>query len=427
MADLIVKHPFRDIAKGGGPTGYLYNLRAAAAEFGVESGITFDINEDAAAPPRPPLPPPAPWPLWKKVYNRLLMGYSAVTDGVKEKLAGPKPADFIPEIFDAELDAFEDWKEHYYGWITREHALKMFDADLLYANDIWLASALVKHCPELSREKLVLISHSPTWTIIEATARILPNYPDPRYMKIKRVRAIVDDNLETMASIRAVLWPCREAVPEYPEWVEANAAGRGANVFAETGVQKPTGELTAQQMRAQWKVESGQKVVLFIGRAHPHKGFHRFLSWANAAKKQGDNSYVFVHAGQPPQPADPDSPLRHVGYIKDNAAAYAAADLVVIPNQYSYMDIGLLESLSLGAKIAISPTGGHSLFPRICPEIPVIPDTDPTAEWNVLKSYIREYADTTARQDAFVRLWEQRFSLKPFCENHIRVVRELMP
>ncbi len=423
MSDLLVKHPFRDIAKGGGPTGYLYNLRTAAAEFGLDTGVTFDINEDMKAPPRPPVPPPAPWPLWKKVYNLLRRGYGAAATTVGSSI--PKPPDYIPENFDAELDAFEDWKNHHYGWITESYARKMFDADLLFANDIWLASAIARLCPELSKEKLVLISHSPTWTIIEATARILPDYPDPRYLNIKRVRSIVDENLETMASIRAVLWPCAEAVPEYPEWVEVNANGRGANVFAETGVQKPTGTLSGADMRTQWQIEPNQRVVLFIGRAHPHKGFHRFHSWAQAARKQGDTGYVFVHAGQPPNDVDKNSPLRHVGYIKDNAAAYAAADLVVIPNQFSYMDIGLLESLSLGAKIAISPTGGHRLFPEICPDIPTIPDTNADDEWQTLKQYIQEYAATTTRQEAFQKLWESRFSLEPFCANHVRVCREL--
>ncbi len=52
----------------------------------------------------------------------------------------------------------------------------------------------------------------------------------------------------------------------------------------------------------------------------------------------------------------------------------------------------LLEALSLGAKVAISPTGGHKLFQKICPELPLIPDLPPTETWASLQRFIDECA-----------------------------------
>ena len=108
----------------------------------------------------------------------------------------------------------------------------------------------------------------------------------------------------------------------------------------------------------------------------------------------------------------------------DPAAAYQAADLVLFPNRKAYLDFGLLQCLSLGVPVAVSPVGGHAALVRECPPIPTIPrggdeevlaELGPLADGGLPADY----------RERVIRLWEERFSPRPFVEGHAAAARSL--
>jgi len=424
----LVRHPYNSIKRGGGGSGYLYNLRAGAEQFGASNDVRFEVSESIINPKPPVERPPS---LVKRVVGRLRYEVLSAIRPRGVQSDEPRYAPYeVPADFDERYKRRLIWVDERFGWMDEAFVRGLFECDLLFANELWMASIIQHLCPSLSREKLVIIPHSPTWPGTEQAADVLPDLVEELLVEIPSVRALNEQHLEVMANARAVMWPCAGAIGGYPEWDAETVRGAGLNVFGETGVLSPEPNMSTQQLRAQWGVLPHQRVILFIGRAHQHKGFDRFVDWADHYRSfnyEGkDDRYVFIHAGATPATKRDLSSIRHVGYITDNGAAYVTADLLVIPNRYSYLDIGLLEAMSLGAKIAISPTGGHGVMAGICPELCLIPGGTPEEVLPALIGFADEYASDSSRSDAFKALWKSRFSLQPFYENHVRVVNQLI-
>lgn len=119
------------------------------------------------------------------------------------------------------------------------------------------------------------------------------------------------------------------------------------------------------------------------------------------------------------------SAIRNVGYQSDNGSVYLAADLFLCPNRYAYFDIGVLEAMSLGAKIALSPSGGHQHLIRTCPLIPVISE-DKEEAWEHSMKQAAEYRNSSERSIQFKKIWEKDFSLRSLFTNHIVIVQNIL-
>jgi len=310
-----------------------------------------------------------------------------------------------------------DWLNATFSWIGRAEASRMFATDLLVVHSTLLAERLIRMCPEQAASKLILMTHSPTFLVHEVAVAGNPGVPEAELRDEPFVRAMVARELEVMQSARAVLWPCAEAQMGYPDWWELFQAGRVRSIYAETGTSRPVPKASSQAMRESWGIAPERKVALFIGRPHAHKGFDRFADWADLNRKRGDSRWTFVHCGNSAGANRDLSAITLAGYVTDNGAAYLAADLILIPNRHSYFDLGALEAISLGGKLALSPSGGHGYLTRTCPSVPVIPDDGAESSWDALEKIAAEYAADERRSQALVAAWQERFSLAPFYRN----------
>jgi glycosyltransferase involved in cell wall biosynthesis len=190
-------------------------------------------------------------------------------------------------------------------------------------------------------------------------------------------------------------------------------------------VPRPTARESRGETRGRWGATDADSVLLFMGRPHPHKGFDRFAAWSRHARGAGSR-LMFVSAGSEASwPGLDLSGIVAVGYQADPAAAYLAADLVLFPNRKAYLDFGLLQCLSLGVPVAVSPVGGHAALVRECTPIPVIPpgDGDEVVPWLEKTASAGLPPDYRER---VVRLWEERFSPLPFVLGHADAARRLL-
>ena len=270
------------------------------------------------------------------------------------------------------------------------------------------------------------MTHSPTFLAHELISAACPTTPEEELNADPCVRALVKREMDTMQAARAVLWPCAQAQEGYPEWWTLFQAGKAACVYAATGAARPEQKIAGAEMRRQWGIAPDRRIALFIGRPHPHKGFDRFVDWADLNRRRGNSRWVFVHCGNSAASTRDLSSVHLAGYVSDNGAAYLAADLVLIPNKYSYFDLGMLEALSLGAPLALSPTGGHDYLTRTYPVIPTIPDGPAEVTWPCLEEIAEDYAADPTRRQALRALWEQQFSLRPFYTNHTNLAGQLL-
>jgi glycosyltransferase involved in cell wall biosynthesis len=321
-------------------------------------------------------------------------------------------------------DAMVEWFARL-NRLDRATCAALLNCDFLVVHENHIAERILHFYPRAAH-KLGLITHAPTFFVDELATYLFPWLPEEQLYDDPVVTEFRRRELAVMQSVRAVLWPCPAAHEAYQGWDDLAQAGQVWNVYAETGCGRPTPGIEAAELRRRWGIPPDVCIALYLGRPHPHKGWLRFLEWANWYRRQSRDHWRFLFAGPPPDMAFHLSAVQCLGYVRDNGAALLAADLVVIPNRYTYFDLGVLEAMSLGARVAVSPTGGNKHLLQACPALGVIPEGPAETVWPALESVAADYANQPDKAAALVRAWETRFSLRPFVQNHVRAAEEIL-
>lgn len=396
----LVRHAHYRIEPGGGPHGYLHNLRAALAAHPAAAPRLEVATLDASGTPSP----------GPRESLRALVTSTPGLRGLRHRLRG----EFALRFERAEAD----WRASYEA-LSRADAERLLACDLFFAHETFLAERLLVLAPRLARERVALMTHAPSFYAHQIAGDLCPDDDEAAWRDAPCVRRLRDREVETMLAVKAVVWPTPGAADGYREWHERAAV---APPLVATGVPRPEPRTAVAEMRARWGVEAGQRVALFLGRPHPQKGFDLFVDWAEAAR--GDRSWVFVQAGGAPRHSRRElSRVRQAGYETDNGGAYRAADLVVFPNRYAYLDIGLLECLSLGAAVAVAPVGGHADVLRQSAEL--LPISGGAEAWAGLSAAAGELAEP-ARRTRIEALWAERYSPETFAAGHRAAAEALL-
>jgi glycosyltransferase involved in cell wall biosynthesis len=406
MAKLSVRHVHDSVdGKSGGPSGYLGFLSRALGLYDLPADVSLQV-----------------------------VGYTPMKTGAGlTSIRNSLPSIMTNNLFAIDEDqddisaTFRAWftsVRSYLDGITLDDCRRLFDCDLLFVHNVFAAGKLVELCEEVAREKVVLMTHGPKYFAHEAACTVYPDTDEDTLYAAPYIRRLVDYELAVMKAVRMVVWPCIEAQEGYEEWYRQYQSGEVQSAFAETGVPTPDHTVNPAELRRRWEIDRSQRVALFMGRAHKHKGFERFLDLADMFKKTGRKSWIFVFAGHKPETKRDLSSIRTVGFQPSDA--YLAADLVLIPNRYSYFDIGILEAMSLGANVVVSASGGHKHLIKACPAIHTIPNTDLKTCWQHLEGVAAEYAESKERQNQFVQIANERFSLRCFAQNHAVVSKTII-
>jgi glycosyltransferase involved in cell wall biosynthesis len=404
----LVRHVNQRIAPGGGPPGYLHNLRRAVADRGSRDELRIEVTTV-----------PTPGPGHGMSWPRRAAAAIASVPGIR-RLNYEIQGDFGLRF----KHVVADWRSHYAA-VDRHACQKLLACDLLFVHDTFLAEALRAHSPREARDKVVLVTHAPTFYAHQIAGDLLPDAPEQSWRDQRVVRSLRVREVDIMQSVRAVAWPFPEAQEGYAEWQAVARDHPARNVFIRTGVPRPETARTRQVVRDAWGVADTDRVALFMGRPHTDKGFWRYLDWAEAAS-HNPSRWIFAFAGQEPKHSRRDlSALRRLGYQSDNGGAYLAADLVVIPNRHSYLDIGLLECLALGVPVATTAVGGHRAMLRLSPAIGQIPEGSPADVWGRLEVAASEMAPPESHR-ARVDLWREMFSPDTFVDEHLRASAALL-
>jgi glycosyltransferase involved in cell wall biosynthesis len=103
-------------------------------------------------------------------------------------------------------------------------------------------------------------------------------------------------------------------------------------------------------------INSKEIAIGFIGRYNSDKGYDRFQSIAKSHQSNHNISFFSAGAGEL---AEDDENVINLGWRKDIADIISAMDLIIIPNRVTYFDLLPIESLMLGTPVAITGVGGN--------------------------------------------------------------------
>ncbi len=178
----LVSHPFYNVKRGDGGPGYLYNLKSGAEKYGPTQRVDIRVAQSVTAPPTPI--PSLPKRVVRRIKHELNLRFAPAPAAFDSALFSSTdlPAGFA-ERFDHQLG----WVRSTFDWMDKSYAERLFECDLLFAHESFFPVYLQNFCPKQAAEKLVIISHSPTWVAIETAANLMPNMTDDRLLQAKSV------------------------------------------------------------------------------------------------------------------------------------------------------------------------------------------------------------------------------------------------
>jgi glycosyltransferase involved in cell wall biosynthesis len=225
----------------------------------------------------------------------------------------------------------------------------------------------------------------------------------------------------------ALVYACREATESYhllwPGFTEIINEKRIH--YLPTGVKKQVAARSKNDLRKEFNMPADAFVYCFTGRKSAVKGYDLFVNAAKTLLQKHRNIYFLVVGKKEPIPAMIHSNWIETGWTDDVQSCIAASDIMIVPNRYTYFDLSVLETLSLGKPVLLSNTGGNKYFKRF--NSPGIFYHEPTVE-----SLVTGMANCLDKKDSLgtyglenENLYEQFFRCERFAADHITVYNDL--
>lgn len=132
-----------------------------------------------------------------------------------------------------------------------------------------------------------------------------------------------------------------------------------------TGLPEIKSSLSKIEARDLIGLPQNKMVVGYFGRYHSHKGYDIYRQEIDLLSARDD--ILFVSAGIGPLDIVSSNNYINFGWRTDIQNLIVACDIIVLPNRYTYFDLLPLECLSLSRPVAISRIGGNLKLERLCP------------------------------------------------------------
>lgn len=330
----------------GGPSGYLWHLRAGLERLGRADEVAFVLPSENAGASRVSGLRRQGMELLKRVPSlwRLLITYGP--SQLRDEIAlyrRNRPSDYrVPDMFKEALLSGQFKSVHCHTTI-----------DLISTHNSLVESGireqtrllLTVHCPELPSHEIsnVLVKNG-----------MLPSL-------VEEVRARLHDvDVHAFTVADSVIFPCVEAREIYDRMSPAFAAALAANdvAYVYTGIEEPpAGDQVAP-------VRQGEGFTLgYVGRHVEVKGYD-ILKEAVVPLLDSLDATMVVGGAEGPLYAPEHSRWIERGWISDPETLIQSVDVFVLPNRETYFDIVALEVMALGKAILASDTGGNKALAR---------------------------------------------------------------
>lgn len=320
-----IVHVIGNVRPGGGPGGYLYNLKQMLKMQKSNSVQVVSMHEtnDNAAKSGLSRHIEGRNKLYQKFIDIFYIGYASIFKKVYDDAT-------VLQLKDYEYVVFHDLN--------------------MLRNYMWRGYG--------KKQKIGVMIHSPIDPSRERAESLFGSKGAVWYQYIIDVV-----NLKlTLPFVDYVLLPCREAVEGYSEKYRKA-------IFQKRIIINPTGyiandkELITPQLRKEERARlgftDGDIVLGYFGRYNKDKGFDVFNMAASMDKSA---RLKFICAGQ--GPIVPHSNIKNLGWIKNVSHYIGLVDYIVVPNNVCYFDLIVLEALSLGANVIVTYVGGSKILDK---------------------------------------------------------------
>ena len=321
------------IRPGGGPGGYLYNLREGMHNTGLSSDkidfLSFSESSQRTA----------------------FVGGSGSTSISKRFLKRM--------LFDAPSAVnHRKWMERITPKALAEQVCQ-YDHVILHGQTTYfLATKLQKAGIPFS-----VMLHSPTVLADEGMmgASRLRKSTSLYYAWLRHIDRFL------LKKSRFVFSPSEDAMERYYEkFPDLNIQTK--TLYVRSGAPEPEIRSAREEVRQSLGFSKNELVVFYGGRFVEDKGFDLFLKVANMLSAKHE-TFRFVCAGTGPMESSIPPTVTNLGWRSDIHDLVNAVDLVVIPNRSTYFDLLPLEVAAVGRAIVSTATGGNRQLKALLPDL----------------------------------------------------------
>jgi glycosyltransferase involved in cell wall biosynthesis len=418
-----VAHIGPPLARQGGPAGYLFQLRQAAACARAQDIVSFP----AAAPPRQASARQAPSP-WSDA-RRLL---SKVKRAVGPPPRFERPSDESLHADHGHVEAIMVASNN----TIVEEAQPSFDRALAEKADVFFchdAAVAERALDSRDRDQSVwLIVHTPMPAALYMTWNWgVPEKDWREIMTFRDVRRWTAWEAAIWSSVDRLIIPCREAFGELVR-IDSSIARlerdlscllSGASL---TGAGERGTAVDRDALRRSLKLPLDEPVALFLGSGQAYRGLDTLLRSTKALKSNHPRGVVAV-AGPPKSSIEAGRRVIPLGPVRDVSGLLAAVDFVVNVNRFSLFDLSTIEALEAGKPLLMHAVGGNNTFHDLGAGCLMLPDLDPSTISNGLcRMFVLTGEEQAALGDASRRCYDEHLTLESFWARHVGMYQSVM-
>lgn len=399
-------HTYYYVRPGGGPAGYLWNLKSSLNTYNTNMIIPINIV-----------------PLYSNHTEYPRVNFSYV-----RQFATIKSLRLFMAIYGA-LRRRTRKLPRQFSFHREAEVLVLHSTDFAYRFIRTYGKA------DKCGQRLFVMPHAPTDETEEAIlswAAIFGEDPTQSYLHWLR-RLMAEAELSVFEHVEGIIVPCVESLEAYFVYdpVLRNRFERRLRQLTifeiPTGVVPlPLSNLDRYNARIKLGLPQEKIVIAYLGRYHKHKGFPLFRELVEYADSKEDNFY-FVSAGKGNERVPKAKKYKNLGWVNREQLSdlMVAVDVVLYPNSVAYFDLALLESMSVGKVLFVRNVGGHRKINA--PGVLKIDSGNPEEwYWELRKFIDKKFRDLPDLGAANKHIFETEYSQKVFLERHIQLTMELL-
>jgi len=394
-----ILHVVEYTSPGGGPSGYVYNLRQGLEQAGILGNLvdTFALSNS---------------------------DQRAYTQGSTDK-----PLDKVLK-FMGSGSALRLLLARYIAL----HCNKPLSAEVV--NTIAGYRAVVFHSARFafrylinhpaSEQKVFVMLHQPVNFAVELVDDWQLRYGQTQFAS-KAISKLADLELQTYLKATGVVTtttPSLNAYFDFDPVMRQTFQDQVEKHELPSGVPPLIPTKSQQLMRQELGIAEDTFVIGFFGRFHPHKGFDLFIEAAKLAHQQGKH-WLFLTAGagsiEPPKNLPN---LMNLGWRQDIADIANLVDVVVIPNRVANFDLLALEVMSLSKPIIASAVGGSLYLASTSSGVQLFQELTPEELFANIGTLDQEKAAYYGQINQTV--YQQMYNPEAFINRHINFAKQAL-
>lgn len=403
MAKVI--HMTTFIRPGGGPPGYLYNLKK-----GLETCDNSSII------------------VYSPIESELRVG--SLNPSLIRKFGYWLPKHISKFAHKALFPSFIFWiLFFFYEKIVWNLSLKKNYWDQINTDD-----CVVCHNAKLGAQalgglgkkfsQLWIMPHGPVTYSDEVTESFTEKFGESFLTKFVSARLNTME-LETFNAVSGLILPTKESCASYfTDFPLLRSKFENITFrYVLTGAPQLHSFRERHDIRSDLGIDNKAIVISYFGRFHLHKGFDFFLKVAEKLTEK-DQKYLFLCAGTGDLEKYIDnSKVKNLGWRKDMADLLKASDMILVPNKHSYFDLIILEALSMGKVVLTSDVGGNQYFKEKKMGVVLYKLGNVEECLSKIAQSTEELQDLSKHAKAS---YETYFSIPVFTRNHVALAKSLL-